>query len=371
MDGHLRNSSWEKMKDISDTAEYRLKRKGRTSLFVILSDYTVLRHLNLEIHEGGFFQWSGKNALIESITNIVPTMWSATPPFRGTIGAKISSRINTVWFLEFSYDGDPYRFATSAHIDHVRKIAGVDHVGIGAGYDGINLTPAGLEDVSKYPELFAELLARGWLEKDIQKLAGLNLIRVFKAVEKKISHTFWNSYRCIGQRAENIESNIEDSEYWKYFLNIEEPAASKILNRRRGNRKKFTGIFINGIQKKKNYYAAKYFLIDDIIKLYRTPPNLFPLYPNMQQISNGSRDTTRRRPGSTAGSAFLTVGLVQSMGNWMKPRGDKNILEYFEATKQKDEARNFPNANKNQLPINSQVTSKFSAKAKYVFETFV
>ena len=45
-------------------------------------------------------------------------------------------------------------------------------------------TPTGLEDVSKYPELFAELLARGWSERDIQKLAGLNLIRVFKAVEK-------------------------------------------------------------------------------------------------------------------------------------------------------------------------------------------
>ncbi|XP_011265198.1 dipeptidase 1 [Camponotus floridanus] len=72
----------------------------------------------------------------------------------------------------------------AAHINHVRKIAGVDHVGIGAGYDGINLTPTGLEDVSKYPELFAELLARGWSERDIQKLAGLNLIRVFKAVEK-------------------------------------------------------------------------------------------------------------------------------------------------------------------------------------------
>ncbi|XP_015431506.1 PREDICTED: dipeptidase 1 [Dufourea novaeangliae] len=72
----------------------------------------------------------------------------------------------------------------AAHIDHVRKIAGIDHVGIGAGYDGINLTPTGLEDVSKYPELFAELLARGWSEKDIQKLAGLNLIRVFKAVEE-------------------------------------------------------------------------------------------------------------------------------------------------------------------------------------------
>ncbi|XP_024944676.1 dipeptidase 1 isoform X2 [Cephus cinctus] len=96
----------------------------------------------------------------------------------------------------------------AAHINHIRKIAGVDHVGIGAGYDGINLerlpvklkesfnncptscqlptvrTPAGLEDVSKYPELFAELLARGWSEKDIRKLAGLNLIRVFKAVEE-------------------------------------------------------------------------------------------------------------------------------------------------------------------------------------------
>lgn len=71
-----------------------------------------------------------------------------------------------------------------AHINHIRKVAGVDHVGIGAGYDGINLTPAGLEDVSKYPELFAELLARGWSERDIQKLAGLNLIRVFKAVEQ-------------------------------------------------------------------------------------------------------------------------------------------------------------------------------------------
>uniref|UniRef100_A0A0C9RFU6 Dipeptidase n=1 Tax=Fopius arisanus TaxID=64838 RepID=A0A0C9RFU6_9HYME len=71
-----------------------------------------------------------------------------------------------------------------AHINHVRKVAGTNHVGLGAGYDGINLTPAGLEDVSKYPELFAELLAQGWSEGDIQKLAGLNLIRVFKSVEQ-------------------------------------------------------------------------------------------------------------------------------------------------------------------------------------------
>ncbi|XP_034938115.1 dipeptidase 1 isoform X5 [Chelonus insularis] len=71
-----------------------------------------------------------------------------------------------------------------AHINHVRKVAGIDHVGIGAGYDGINLTPTGLEDVSKYPELFAELLTNGWSEQDVQKLAGLNLIRVFEIVEQ-------------------------------------------------------------------------------------------------------------------------------------------------------------------------------------------
>nr|XP_045593564.1 dipeptidase 2-like [Procambarus clarkii] len=72
-----------------------------------------------------------------------------------------------------------------AHINHVRSMAGVDYVGIGAGYDGINRTPAGLEDVSKYPELFAELLKDpSWSLQDLKKLAGLNLLRVFRRVEQ-------------------------------------------------------------------------------------------------------------------------------------------------------------------------------------------
>ncbi|XP_055375206.1 dipeptidase 1 [Condylostylus longicornis] len=71
-----------------------------------------------------------------------------------------------------------------AHINHIRDVAGIDHVGIGAGYDGVNLVPKGLEDVSKYPHLFATLLkSEKWSEKDIGKLAGKNLIRVFKEVE--------------------------------------------------------------------------------------------------------------------------------------------------------------------------------------------
>lgn len=71
------------------------------------------------------------------------------------------------------------------HINHIRKVAGVDHVGIGAGYDGINVTPAGLEDVSRYPHLLAELLADpSWSERDVMKLAGLNVVRVLGRVEE-------------------------------------------------------------------------------------------------------------------------------------------------------------------------------------------
>jgi membrane dipeptidase len=68
------------------------------------------------------------------------------------------------------------------HIDHVAKVAGVDHVGIAGDYWGGD-TPQGLEDVSKYPYLFAELIQRGWKDEDLKKLAGDNLIRVFKRVE--------------------------------------------------------------------------------------------------------------------------------------------------------------------------------------------
>ncbi|XP_033212478.1 dipeptidase 1-like [Belonocnema kinseyi] len=72
-----------------------------------------------------------------------------------------------------------------AHINHIRKVAGIDHVGIGAGFDGINFTPVGLEDVSRYPQLLATLLEDPmWSEEDIKKLAGLNLLRVFAKVEQ-------------------------------------------------------------------------------------------------------------------------------------------------------------------------------------------
>ncbi len=69
------------------------------------------------------------------------------------------------------------------HIDHIRRVAGADHVGIGGDFDGISETVQGLEDVSTYPALFAELIRRGWPDKDLKKLAGENVLRALERTE--------------------------------------------------------------------------------------------------------------------------------------------------------------------------------------------
>ncbi len=70
------------------------------------------------------------------------------------------------------------------HIDHIVKVAGVDHVGIGSDYDGVGQLPAQLEDVSCFPFITQELLNRGYKEADIHKIMGGNLLRVFREVER-------------------------------------------------------------------------------------------------------------------------------------------------------------------------------------------
>ncbi len=69
------------------------------------------------------------------------------------------------------------------HVEHARKVAGVDHVGLGADFDGNDSWPVGLEDVSKYPNLFAELVRRGWSDADLAKLAGGNVLRALRQAE--------------------------------------------------------------------------------------------------------------------------------------------------------------------------------------------
>jgi membrane dipeptidase len=69
------------------------------------------------------------------------------------------------------------------HIDHIVAVAGHDHVGIGGDFDGIDSTPEGLNGVEDYPNLFAELIRRGWSDKDLAKLAGGNVLRVLRQAE--------------------------------------------------------------------------------------------------------------------------------------------------------------------------------------------
>jgi membrane dipeptidase len=70
------------------------------------------------------------------------------------------------------------------HIDHIRKVAGIDHIGLGSDFDGITQVALGLEDVSTYPALIAELLRRGYKDDEIKKIVGQNTLRVMREVEK-------------------------------------------------------------------------------------------------------------------------------------------------------------------------------------------
>ncbi len=70
------------------------------------------------------------------------------------------------------------------HIEHIIKVAGIDHVGLGSDYDGIGSAPKQLEDVSCYPYITQELLNRGYQKEEIHKILGGNLLRVFRAAEK-------------------------------------------------------------------------------------------------------------------------------------------------------------------------------------------
>ena len=88
------------------------------------------------------------------------------------------------------------------HIEHVVSIAGVDFVGIGSDFDGIESTPVGLEDVSTFPALLAELSRRGWSEEDMRKVAGENLLRAWREAEaaaRRLQRERPPSTRTIGE----------------------------------------------------------------------------------------------------------------------------------------------------------------------------
>ncbi len=90
------------------------------------------------------------------------------------------------------------------HVDYVRSVAGVDHVGLGGDYDGVDTQPEGLADVSCYPALIAELAARGWSEPDLARLTGGNILRVLRDAEAAAA--------ALAARRGPSQARIEDAD---------------------------------------------------------------------------------------------------------------------------------------------------------------
>ncbi len=102
----------------------------------------------------------------------------------GSIQDSVARRVARDEFLAANPRPEATVAELADHFDHVRKVAGIDHVAIGGDYDGTSELPIGMGDVSTYPVLFAELILRGWKDDDLRKLASGNILRVLREVER-------------------------------------------------------------------------------------------------------------------------------------------------------------------------------------------
>jgi membrane dipeptidase len=127
--------------------------------------------------------WSEKKKRVDA--EIAPLVQKASDEEQGSITLKKIAR-DRVRLREYAKRLPPVTIARLVdHIDHIVKLVGIDHVGIGSDFDGIQATPTDLATVEDLPNLTAELLRRGYSESDIQKILGGNMLRVMEAVEQK------------------------------------------------------------------------------------------------------------------------------------------------------------------------------------------
>ena len=122
------------------------------------------------------FSHSSARALADVVRNVPDAILERLPANGGVV---------MVTFVpEYLSPDSTASVATVAdHIDYIRDVAGIDHVGIGGDYDGISQEPEGLEDVSTYPVLFAELARRGYSDEGMAKVAGGNILRAMREAE--------------------------------------------------------------------------------------------------------------------------------------------------------------------------------------------
>lgn len=190
---HTCNTPWADASPVNETSVYNLTDFGkivvwemnRLGMMVDLShvSHNVMRHVLAVTKAPVIFSHSSSFSVCKHYRNVPDDVLLKLKENRGIV------MIN--FYSEF-VNCDTSRNATLedvvAHINHVRKLIGVDHLGIGADYNGVPETAKGLEDVSKYPALFDRLHESKdgepqWTREDLEKLAGRNFIRVFKEVE--------------------------------------------------------------------------------------------------------------------------------------------------------------------------------------------
>jgi membrane dipeptidase len=137
---------------------------------------------------GGVIQVNfGSSFLTAQANEYSSAFWDLQEAWASEHGYEEESAEVKAWSKNYRQE-HPYPYATLAqtadHFDHVIKLVGIDHVGIGSDYDGVgDSLPVGLKDVSQYPNLVAEFLRRGYTEEDIAKILGGNLMRVWRGVE--------------------------------------------------------------------------------------------------------------------------------------------------------------------------------------------
>jgi membrane dipeptidase len=154
IDGHPRN--------VSDEVLRRVAQNGGVVMVNFAPDY---------VNEA-IWKWSGDR---DAVKARIARMLTGHP--QGDIDAELASWVKT----------HPEPVATVAqvadHVEHIAKVSGYDHVGIGGDLDGIPDTPVGLTGVQDYPNLFAELIRRGWTDENLARLAGGNILRVLRQAE--------------------------------------------------------------------------------------------------------------------------------------------------------------------------------------------
>nr|ULE28422.1 NDM [Neocaridina denticulata sinensis] len=170
-----------KFSGLTQWGELVVKEMNRLGMFVDISHVAVeTMHQVLNITRAPvIFSHSSARAIHNHTRNVPDDVLKRMAKNGGVV------MVTFVPFFLTPYNVNATMKDLIAHLNHVRDVAGVDHIGLGGDFNGVFNATIGMEDVSKYPHLFAELMADGsWSDEDLKKLAGTNLIRAFKQMEK-------------------------------------------------------------------------------------------------------------------------------------------------------------------------------------------